>query len=156
MRVKEAMKKDVIKVKRSISLKNLLILFKDFHTFPLVPVVDGQDMLVGTVSLQNLIDVFQPHKAGLFRTMAFLERDEVNIFDLLISPEVGTLILVDDLMETKCVSIQENDSLDEAYHLMKLHSLDFLPVIEKDRKLTGMVGVFDLILVLFRQKGIIE
>ncbi|MCK4809658.1 MAG: CBS domain-containing protein [Candidatus Omnitrophica bacterium] len=155
MQVKEIIKKDVVKVKRSVSLKNLLILFKDFHTFPLVPVVDEKDILVGIVSLQNVIDAFQPHKAGPFRTIAFLERDEADMFDLEILSEVGSLILVDDFMERGYISVEEDSSLEHAYHLMKLHSLDFLPVIDRAGKLEGMIGVFDLILMLFRQKGVL-
>jgi len=45
MQVRDVILKEVIKVRRSTSLKQLLNLFKDFHTFPLVPVVEEDNRL---------------------------------------------------------------------------------------------------------------
>ena len=59
MQVKEIMEKKVISVKPSTTLKQLLKTFSKFHIFPLVPVVDGRDHLVGIVSFRNLIDAFE-------------------------------------------------------------------------------------------------
>jgi len=57
MRVIEAVKTDIIKVKRSLTLRGLLDMFKDFHTTPLIPVVNAQGHLIGVVYPENLLDL---------------------------------------------------------------------------------------------------
>lgn len=156
LQVKDVMNKEVITVRRSITLAELLKLFCDFHTFPLVPVVEEDGRLVGTVSFRSLIDIFQPHLSTVLRAISFLEREEADIFRLEITPEMGNLFVVDDLMETGIFSINEEKSLQEAYRLMKRHSTERLPVVNAEGKLVGMIGMFDIVMMLFRQKGIIK
>ena len=69
---------------------------------------------------------------------------------------MATLIVVDDIMETNIMTITEEDTLEKAYNLMKVHSIDRLPVIDREKNLVGMIGVFDILVALFREKGIIE
>ena len=156
MLVKEIMKKDLVTVRRSTMLRELIARLQDFHTFPLVPVVGEDYRLIGTVSFENLIDVFQPLEPGFLRAIPFLEREEIDIFDLEITPEMSTLIVVDDMMETNILTVSEEDTLEKAYNLMKIHSVDRLPVVDQKRKLAGMIGVFDILVALFREKGILR
>jgi CBS-domain-containing membrane protein len=156
MLVKDVMKKDLVTVRRSTMLRELIHRLQDFHTFPLVPVVEEDNRLIGTVSFHNLIDVFQPYESSLIKAIPFLEREEIDIFELEITPEMATLIVVDDIMESLFMTIDEEDTLEKAYNLMKIHSLDRLPVVDRKKKLVGMIGVFDILVALFREKGIIE
>jgi len=156
MLVKEVMKKDLVTVGRSTMLRELIEQLQDFHTFPLVPVVEEDNRLIGTVSFNNLLNIFQPYESSLIRAIPFLEREEVDIFELEISPEMATLIVVDDIMETNVLTVSEEDTLEKAYNLMKLHSIDRLPVIDRKNTLVGMIGVFDILVALFKEKGIIE
>ena len=156
MLVKDIMKKDLITVRRSTTLRELIYRLQDFHTFPLVPVVDDENRLIGTVSFKNLIDIFQPYEVGLLRAIPFLERDEVDIFELEITPEMATLLVVDDIMEGNFITAEEDEPLEKVYSMMKIHSLDRLPVVDSEKRLIGMIGVFDILVSLFRQKGIIE
>jgi len=155
MLVRDIMKKDLVTVRRSTMLRELIRRLQDFHTFPLVPVVEEDNQLIGTVAFHNLIDVFQPYESSLIKAIPFLEREEVDIFELEISPEMATLIVVDDIMETNIMTVSEEDTLEKAYNLMKIHSIDRLPVIDRKNKLVGMIGVFDILVALFRDKGII-
>ena len=156
MLVRDIMKKDIVTVRRSTMLRELIHRLQDFHTFPLVPVVEEENRLIGTVSFHNLIDVFQPYESSLIKAIPFLEREEVDIFELEISPEMATLIVVDDIMETNIMAVSEEDTLEKVYNLMKVHSIDRLPVIDRKKRLVGMIGVFDILVALFREKGIIE
>ena len=76
MKIIEIAKKDVIKVKRSTSLRGLLDLFKEFHTSPVIPVVDDQNHLIGVVYPEDLLDLLRPLQAKLFRHVPFAEVDE--------------------------------------------------------------------------------
>ena len=67
MKVIEAAKTEIIKVKRSLPLRGLLDQFKNFHSAPLIPVVDRADNLIGVVYPENLLDLLRPQQAKLFR-----------------------------------------------------------------------------------------
>ena len=59
MRVSEVMNQKIIAVSRSISLAELIERFCHFHSFPVVPVVDEQNSLIGVVSFRRLIETFR-------------------------------------------------------------------------------------------------
>ena len=73
MLVKEIMGKDIVTVKRSTSLRALLDSFKDFHTPPLIPVVDDDNHLIGMVYAENLLDILRPQQSKLFRSIPFVD-----------------------------------------------------------------------------------
>lgn len=160
MQVREVMNRDVIRVHPSTPLAGLVDLFKKFHTFPMVPVVNEENRLVGKVSFENLLDVFQPHAPDtrrLLRTIPFLEQEEpLNIFKVEITKEMAVLLVVEDFMDTKVVSTREDAILEQAYQLMKMHNLEHLPVVNAAGELVGMLGIFDIILALFRERGVVK
>lgn len=155
MQVKEVMSKDVITVKRSTSLRELLKKFGEFHIFPLVPVVEENSRLVGIVSFRNLMGIFHPPYPEILKTVPFLDEREEDIFKAELTQDLGDLVVVDDIMETKFLSIQEDASLEGAYRLMRLHLKDEFPVVDNTGRLVGMVGIFDIIRAVFCQRGII-
>lgn len=156
MRVKEIMTKSVITVKRSTTLAEILEMFRKFHTFPLVPVVGEDGRLVGTISLQNLIEAFQEKGPSFIKHMPFMEKEEIDIFALDIDEDTGFLLIADDIMERKFTSISEDDTIEHTCTQMKLHSVERLPVMNKKGKLTGIIGRFDILLTVFKEKGILK
>ena len=154
MKVKDAMKKEVIKVKRSTSLRGLLSLFKDFHALPIILVVDDSDLLIGVVLINNLLDILKPSQVKFLKNIPFAEIDE-DVFDLERSPLMGELILVDDIMDTNFIFLEEDATLEEAYKKMKLHKKDQLPVVNKENKILGIIGIFDIVWRMFKQKEIV-
>lgn len=155
MQVKTIMSKEVIAVKRSTTLKKLLEIFIKFHIFPLVPVVEDEKRLVGIVSFRNLVNVFQLHQPEVLQGVPFLDEAQDDIFNTDFSPDLGNLVVADDIMEKKFITIQEDASLEEAYKLMKLHLKEEFPVVDKEERLVGIIGIFDIIREVFRQKGFI-
>ncbi len=154
MRVIEAVKTDIIKVKRSLTLRGLLDMFKDFHTTPLIPVVDTHNHLIGVVYPENLLDLLRPAQAKLFRNIPFMEMDE-DAFDLEPIPSMGELIIVDDIMDTNFISIKDGDSLEEAYKVMRLNKKERLPVVDTEERIVGIVGIFDIIWRMFKEKEVV-
>lgn len=158
MQVKDIMNREVIKVTPETTLIELIRLFGDFHTFPMVPVADNENKLIGKVSLENLLDIFRPYTSStrrLLRGVPFMEEEEpLNIFKVEITPEIAVLLIVDDIMNKKVISIKEDEEPQKAYQLMKTHNLEHLPVIDNGGRLAGMLGVFDLVMALFKEKGI--
>ncbi len=154
MTVNEVVKKDVIIVERSFSLRVLLGKYKDFHTNPVIPVVGESGNLIGVINSENLLDLLRPPQTKMFRNIPFIEVDE-DSFDLESVPAMGELIIVDDIMETNFTSVNKNDSLENAYKAMRLDKRERLPVIDDEGNLIGIVGIFDIIWQMFKAKNIV-
>ena len=156
MKVSKVMNQKIIAVNRSTTLAELIELFRHFHSFPLVPVVDEHNTLIGVVSFQRLIEAFRASGQDILKTVAFVDEHHLNIFDMDITSEVGELCIVDDIMQTKFVTIRQDSSIKEAYRLMQVHQNEQLPVVDSENKLVGMIGAFDILLAIFRDKGVIK
>lgn len=159
MKVRECMTEKVITVKRATSLSQLIKAFQkyNFHTFP---VIEADNSLVGIVNFEDILKVFQPYNEDLskmLKTIPFLEM-EVNEEDFLgadISSEMGILVVVDDIMSTSFTSIDMEMDINQARTEMKVNNIARLPVAQEG-KLVGMLSLFDIILAVFRERGVIE
>ena len=77
MKVKDCMTKEVITVKRSTSLSQLIETFQryNFHT---LPVIEADNRLVGIVIFEDILKVFQPYGIELstmLKTVPFLDME---------------------------------------------------------------------------------
>lgn len=158
MIVKDCMTKDVITAKRSTTLAELIEIFRkyNFHT---LPVVKGGNKIVGVVTFEDILKVFQPydqHMAKMLESIPFVERaEEEDILLADISSEMGILVIVDDFMDTQFAAVNPEAPIKEVRSLMKLHNTERLPVVENG-KLIGIVTLFDIILSVFKDKGVIR
>ena len=159
MQVKDCMSKEVTAVKRSTTLSQLIKTFQkyNFHT---LPVIEKDNRLVGIVNFEDILKVFQPYNMELstmLKTIPFLEMEskEEDFLASDISSEMGILVVVDDIMDTHFVSINPETDINQARAQMKLHNTPRLPVVEEG-KLVGMISLFDIILSVFREKGVIQ
>lgn len=158
MKVKDCMTKDVVTVKRSTVLTELIEIFRkyNFHT---LPIVEEGNKIVGIVTFEDILKVFQPYSqqtAKMLDTIPFVEKvEEEDILLADISSEMGVLVIVDDFMNTSFVIINQGASIKEARSLMRLHNTERLPVVENGT-LVGIVTLFDIILSVFKQKGVIR
>jgi len=152
------MTKEVLTVKRSTTLRDLIKFFlkTKFHT---LPVVEDDGRLVGIIALADILKVFQRHSTTLtqmLKAIPFLtEEEEEDLFLADISPATRMLFLVDDLMNVNLVTVNEDVSIKEVRSMMKLHRIEKFPVV-KDGYLIGIISLFDIILAVFKEKGIIE
>ncbi len=155
MLVKDIMNKDVIWVGLYTTLRELLTKFDSFHTFPIVPVVDEEMKLIGIVRLQNLIDVFLPYDRELLKLSPFIDEfwDE-NIFKVEIEPELGILVVMSDIMDRDFVVIKSEEKIERAYEQLKAHKKDQMPVVNEEGKLCGIIGLFDIVRYVFKEKGL--
>jgi len=159
MRVGDVMQKDVITVKRSATLKALIEIFRkyNFHT---IPIVEEDGRIVGISNFETLLKVFQPYGSEISRLLRpvpklLLDDDiEEDIVLSEISSDIGRLLLVDDLMETSFVTVEESDSILKTRSLMRMQKIKQLPVVRGD-KLVGIISLFDIIMAVFRDKGVI-
>jgi len=156
MQVKQVMQTKVLAVKRGTTLAQLLEMFRTFHSFPVVPVVDNDNILLGIVHIRSFFEIFQPHNQNLLmrNPLSMVSREPTNIFEIDIEEGMGFLVLAADIMDKKIVKISQDAGLKEAYELMQLHHREAIPVIDDQKKLTGIISVFDILMAIFREKGI--
>lgn len=158
MLVKEVMRTELVTVKKSTTLKELMAVFYKFN-FHTIPVVRDNNKLVGIVALEDVLKIFEPsppHIMEMLRRSPFRdELEEVNLLEVDISPEMGVLCVVEDLMNINVVTIDKEATIPEALSLMKLHQLRRLPVVDKEGFLIGIISLFDIILAVFKEKGVL-
>jgi CBS-domain-containing membrane protein len=155
-KVKKLMFRQVITVQRCTTLKQLLGNFASFHTFPIVPVVEEDNTLAGVISLKNLINVLRPTEPRTLKAIPFLDEKPVAIMEVEITPEMSQLIVADDIMDTDFIAVDEEMTDAQAFKLMRLHDKEQIPVIDKDKKFKGIVGIFDIVVNIFIDRGILE
>lgn len=158
MPVAEVMTRKVITAKRSTTLKELMEIFRRFSLRTL-PVVDRENKVIGVVALEDVLKIFQPHPSDILDMLdrvPFLdEYDDRSLWDVDIPPEMGVLCVVEDLMNVNVVTINEEATTIQARSLMKLHRLRRIPVVDKENRLLGIISLFDIIMAVFKQKGIL-
>jgi len=159
MKVKDCMTVEVVTVKRSTSLSQLIKAFQKYNYHTLL-VVEEDGRLVGVVNFEDILKVFEPYSAELstmLKTIPFLDMEskEEDFLAADISSEMGILVVVDDIMDTHFVTVEPEIDINRARSLMKLHNIARLPVVEGE-KLVGIISLFDIILTVFRERGIIK
>jgi len=73
-----------------------------------------------------------------------------------ITPEMGILVVADEIMSGNYITVGQEASIMQAYSLMKKHATKMLMVTDEDNKLIGVLGLFDIIFAIFKKKGIIK
>ena len=155
-KIRDLMFSKVITVQRRTTLKQLLQNFAAFHTFPIVPVVEEDNTLVGVISLKNLIKILKPMEPKTLKAIPFLDEKPVEIPEVEITREISQLIVADDIMDTKFVVVDEEMTDDQAFKLMRLHDSEQVPVVDKDKKFKGIVGIFDIVVNIFIERGVLK
>ena len=79
MKVFQVMNQKIIAVRRSTTLAELIGLFRAFHSFPLVPVVDEKNVLIGVVSFRRLIEAFRTSSQDILKAVPFLDEHHMEI-----------------------------------------------------------------------------
>jgi CBS domain-containing protein len=125
------------------------------HMFP---VVDDDNNLLGIVNYRGICSIFRPFSRSIseiVKRMPFVENVDDEDLNLELSPEMGMLILVDDIINTNYVSVKEDTTIKEARRLMRLHNIELLPVVS-EKKLVGMLSLLDLFIYIFKEHDIIK
>ena len=157
MFVKEVMTTQVITVSPKNTLSELIALLQESNCH-LLPVIDDDNKVMGVINYKDIMKLFVPHNPALERLLKSSHHyrfEEEDILHTELPAETGKNVRVGDLMNKNVVSVDENMTIAEVRHSMKMHNLVRMPVTS-DEKLVGFVTLFDIIVALFRGKGLIE
>ncbi|MBN2620331.1 CBS domain-containing protein [candidate division WOR-3 bacterium] len=155
-RVKDIMFKDVKAVTRSTTLKEILTEFMAFHTYPLVPVLEEQGRLSGLISIDNIVDLLRSREPAIIKTIPFIDERPVEVDLSTKTPEMGYLIVAEDIMDTEVLTVEGDMPIEEVLSLMQRLKKNHFAVTDKDRTFLGVIGIFDIIINIFIESGIIE
>jgi CBS domain-containing protein len=151
------MSKGVVSVSRGTPLSQIVKTFKEKHHHVL-PVLDKKKKLVGLIDIEDVLKVFEPidsETKQMLKSIPFIEEvtdKQLSTSDL--SPEMGLLVVADDIMSDKIVTVSSDDDINEAYNQMKVHEIQRLFVVDDD-EIVGIICLFDIILALFKESGVI-
>ncbi|RKY32627.1 MAG: hypothetical protein DRP67_00640 [Candidatus Omnitrophota bacterium] len=156
--VKEFMKKEVVYVEVSTTLREILKVFDKFkyHTLPVV----DKKKLVGIIEWEDIFHIFKPHPKHIEEFISRLtsvpkEFREIFTIDLSleISPEILNLCIAADIMKTNPAVVNENEEVSVAYERMKKQNLNRLPVVDDEGNLVGILSLLDIIFGILEKKG---
>lgn len=159
LKVKNCLTEKIITAKRGTPLKDILKVFKE-DKLHILPVVDDGNRLVGKITLDEIVSVFQPHSAEisqLLKTVPFLDTlPETDIDIDYITSEMGILVVADEIMTRNYFTIGSEDSIAGAYSAMRVNDTKLLMVTDTENKLIGVLGMFDIIYAMFKEKGVVD
>jgi CBS domain-containing membrane protein len=154
MKVKDVMRSSVIVLPQNATLKDVLDQFLAHHLDSL-PIIDAAQRVVGFITIDDLVDIFLPRYYEILRDFSALE-DKGQLVSLFNQAFAGLdthhekLILAADVMCSNLRWVSGDDSLLEAAAHLQEQNYERLPVVDKDKKLVGLISDFEVILALLR------
>jgi len=154
MKVRDVMRTSVVVLPQNATLNEVLDQFLK-HQLDSLPVIDAAQRLVGFITISDLVDIFLPRYYEILRDFSALE-DKGQLASLFNQAFAGLdthhekLILAADIMRPHIHWIHADDSLVEAAARLQAQNYRRLPVVDKDRKLVGVISDFEVILALLR------
>jgi len=153
MLVRDAMRKKVAVLKLTDTLEKALALLVK-HDISGAPVVDG-GRVVGLVTESDIIktiDAYNPRihfdSETSFAVVYAVLRSKKE-FEAVREEVLGTgKIHVSDFMERKVVTIGPDEDIYTAARLINKHNVKRLPVVDKKRRLVGIIARADIIRAL--------
>ncbi|UCD05784.1 MAG: CBS domain-containing protein [candidate division WOR-3 bacterium] len=155
--VASVMRRDAPSVSPSTSLKELIEFMRKTNHY-MLPVIDEDRTLLGIVNYRGILSIFRPFSGSvseIVERMPFVEKIDDEDLNLELSPEMGTLILVADIVNTNYVSITGDSTVREARRLMRLHNIETLPVVA-GKKLVGVLSLLDILVFILKEHEILN
>lgn len=144
--VERVMSRDIITVKPDTSLADAAQLLMT-HRISGLPVVDGDDRLVGLVTEADLLRAMglpaQPPTQSVWQTLGTLFTHPVQI------PEPTEKVA--DLMVRNVLTVGPHDPLSAVLEVLKKNRVKRVIVCDEERRVVGMVTRSDLIRVFFQK-----
>ncbi len=147
--VADVMTRTVLSIPETASLKELVDVIQGHHLHS-IPVVDAQGMLVGVVSLKDVLKVILARYLPLLSAVSLEETPDALDDNTL---EIGfermeEMPTVQDLMTRHPKSVKPENSLLTVTVIMYMNKIHRLPVTENG-KLMGIISQSDVIRTIF-------
>lgn len=147
--VKDIMTTDVLTVSSKDTVLSVVKIFTD-HKFNGLPVVDADKKLMGLITEYNLITAESLlHLPTLEKISKNAQSPTEELEYLSEQVKKTTSLTVGDIMETHPITLMYDDTFEKALEVLNQHHrVNPIPVIDKERKLVGVVSRYDLLKLL--------
>jgi CBS domain-containing membrane protein len=154
MNVSDVMRKATVSLAQNATLKDVAQTFLR-HNLDLLPIVDAAQHVVGVLTPTDLLDVIFPRFHNVLRDYAALEdKGQLSIlFDAAFaSLDIADerLILAADVMRTNFIWVTMEETLLSAASRLFGQNVTQLPVVDRDRRLMGLLSQTEIVLALLR------
>jgi CBS domain-containing protein len=137
----QSMKHEVISITVSATIREAAALFVEGHIGTL-PVVDGDEKLVGILHIRDLLELVMPSFVRLVEDFDFV-RGDFSIFETLLPSQEVAAQTASSIMVAP-VSVRVSSGLLRAFAIMNSHHLYDLPVVDDDGRLVGLASRVDI------------
>jgi len=147
--VSEIMEHDPVTVGPDDDVRSVLVALRE-HDLPGIPVVDGDDRVLGIITESDLVisddetDFHLPHYVNIMGGIVFLE--SMKHFEE--RARKAFAAQASDLMTTDPLTVGPDDEAAEAGRLIATHHHNRLPVVDDEGKLVGVVTRVDVLAAL--------
>ena len=114
--------------------------------------MDNENKVIGIVTKTELLDALIPDYFEMIGDFLFID-DLGALEEQLESMPSLDLFIAEDLMITNVTTINQDASLMKAPVLMNKFNVRRLPVVDKDKKLAGIITRMDVCRALFSENG---
>lgn len=140
MKVSSCMKRNVVSVHATVTIREAAVIFVRKH-IGLLPVVDKDNQLIGVIGMRDMLTLELPDFVSFLTDVDFVH-DFGAVEDT--RPSTRTLNkTVKSLMKAP-ITVDEECGLLRAYALMLQHNLHDMPVVSVDGKLVGITSRVDI------------
>lgn len=146
-RVDEIMTKRVETLTPNDTIKDAVNLMIDSKVNT-VPVVDHENKCIGILSRTDLTEMFMEEDNHLSDV---LDTERLSMDWVHHSLETSNKKLVKELMNYDVATVRNNQKLTDACHLMSLHQIHHLPVVDDLDAVVGIVSTFDIVSALAKE-----
>ena len=137
MHVRDAMTQNVISVSKFDDISNVVMLLAENNISGL-PVIDKENRVVGMISEADVVSMMGSRKAHTFKELL---RSIVGCP----LPERKIGHIVGDVMTSPVITVHPNDEISEAVRVMDGHRIRRLPVVDKVKRLVGLISRSDIV-----------
>ena len=148
MRVKEIMTERVVSFSPDTNAKEALELLLKMKISGL-PVIDGKNKLVGMFTEKGILKNILP--SYIERVGSFVYEDNHKSIRKKFQDLVN--LKVSQIMRRDVVTVDENTSLCEVAHLMLTQKIRRIPVLDKEKKVIGIVAREDIVKAYAKEAG---
>ena len=140
MVIYECMKRRVITISSSATIAEAVALFNDHH-IGMLPVVNGENRLVGILNLRNVLDLVMPAFVNLIDDF-----DYVVDFGVLEKKQPSDELLNQSVTAQMGppVSVPDSSGLLRAFAYLDKYELSDLPVVDDQNCMVGLVSRVDV------------
>jgi len=150
MTVKDMMTKEVVTVPPDMSVKDAAKKLFQMEISGL-PVIDEQKHVIGMITEKDIITMALPKYVEKLGDFDFLLNEEPFTRKI----EESDKVKVKDIMRKEVLCVTEDTPIPEVARLMIIKKVRRCPVLDKEKKLIGIIARADIVKEIARRTGVV-